>query len=41
MSMFAAEVIPQIRRYLRESPWDRKSEPRKTTLIKLNGKELK
>lgn len=40
MSCLAAEIVPQIRAYLRKPAWNRTSEPRAKTLIQLTG-ELK
>jgi hypothetical protein len=37
MSCLAAEIVPQIRAYMRKPTWDRTSEPRTKTLINING----
>lgn len=37
MSCLAAEIVPQIRAYMRKPAWDRTLEPRVKTLINING----
>ena len=37
MSCLAAEIVPQIRAYMRKPAWDRTLEPRAKTLINING----